>query len=223
MTKTLKTVIAGAAIMTSVVGQASTLYVFESDANGFNTKNYFYDTGDIAKKSIEFLRSKTESPITHLVITHPNPDKFNGSSEFAKEGAKVIASQLTAKNMKPVHDYKKYFFVNIAKMFTEATYPTLGEPDETFDESLEIVLSNGEKIVLKELKASGVSTNQTIALIPGVKAVVVGDLIHHQAHAWLEGSQVYEVEGVRVFRLSTACTGALSPFIRCAIAPYTMR
>src|SRR5262245_36344102 len=66
------------------------MYAYESDGNGFNTKNFFYDNGeevvvfdtqftpDLAEKSIAFLRTKTANPITYVVVTHPNPDKFNG-------------------------------------------------------------------------------------------------------------------------------------------------
>lgn len=175
------------------------LYAFESDANGFNTKNYFYDTGsevvafdaqftqDIAQKSIEFLRTKTQNPLTHLVITHPNPDKFNGMGAFQKLGAKVVASNDTKANMLPIHEYKKYYFVNMAKMFTEETYPKRGEPDITFQDSHTLGFSNGEKIELTELHRKGVSTNQTIAYIPTLNALIVGDLIHNKVHAWLEG------------------------------------
>jgi len=38
--------------------------------------------------------------------------------------------------------------------------------------------------------AAGVSTNQTLAWIPGAGALVAGDLIHSNAHAWLEGGIV---------------------------------
>src|SRR5688572_4643558 len=82
---------------------APAIHVFESDANGFNTKTVFIDNGEevvaidaqftpeLARKSLEFLRTKTSSPVTHLVITHPNPDKFNGASVFKDEGAEIIA------------------------------------------------------------------------------------------------------------------------------------
>ena len=90
------------------------IYTFESDANGFNTRTYFYDTGDeviafdaqftpaLAEKSIEFLRSETNSPVTQVVITHPSPDKFNGMSAFQKLGARVVASKRTAESLREV-------------------------------------------------------------------------------------------------------------------------
>jgi glyoxylase-like metal-dependent hydrolase (beta-lactamase superfamily II) len=124
------------------------------------------------------------------VITHPNPDKFNGMSVFQEQGARVISSRATSDSMKGVHEYKKYYFVNIAKTFTEDTYPRLSQVDVLFDQSYELRLKNGEVITLTELSNPGVSSNQTVASISSLNALVVGDLVHHNAHAWLEGGIV---------------------------------
>jgi len=188
--------------MASMNNTRARIYTFESDGNGFNTKNFFYDNGEevvvfdtqftpeIAKKSMEFLRTKTRNPVTYVVVTHPNPDKFNGMSVFQEQGAKVIASRATADSMKGVHEYKKYYFVNMAKMFTEETYPKLSRVDVVFDRTYDLRLKSGEVIALTELSSPGVSRNQTVASIPSVNAIVVGDLVHHNAHAWLEGGIV---------------------------------
>jgi glyoxylase-like metal-dependent hydrolase (beta-lactamase superfamily II) len=178
----------------------SSLYVFESDQSGFNTKTTFFDSGkeviafdaqftrDAAQKAIEFLRTKTKNPITHLVITHPNPDKFNGAGVFRENGAKIVASQATSSSLVGTHTYKKYFFVNIAKMFTEDSYPALTKPDVIFERNLTLKTSDGSQVVLRELGQPGVSANQTVAYIAEHKALVVGDLVHYKAHAWLEGA-----------------------------------
>jgi glyoxylase-like metal-dependent hydrolase (beta-lactamase superfamily II) len=175
------------------------VYVFESGVNGFNTKTFFYDDGKeviafdaqfteaIAQQAIDFLKSKTNNPIKYLVVTHPNPDKFNGIPAFQKVGAQVIMSKLSGDNLAGVHNYKKYYFVSIAKMFTEDTYPQLPSADIIFDKEYKIKLANGGIVNLTELKQKGVSTNQTIAFIPAANALIVGDLVHHNAHAWLEG------------------------------------
>ena len=101
---------------------------FTSNANGFNTKTIFYEgkneviafdaqfTPELARKSIEYLRKFTSKPISYLVITHPNPDKFNGASVFQNEGAKVVASRATKLAIPEVHAYKKYFFVKNSKI-----------------------------------------------------------------------------------------------------------
>ncbi len=193
---------AGPFLSKRMVATDGRIYAFESDGNGFNTKSFFYDNGEevvvfdgqftseIAQKSVEFIRSKTRNPITYVVLTHPNPDKFNGMSVFQALGAKVVASNKTADAMPGVHAYKKYFFVNMAKMFTDETYPKLSQVDVTFVGDYELRLANGETISLHELEQPGVSSNQTIASIPSLRAVVVGDLVHHNAHAWLEGGIV---------------------------------
>jgi glyoxylase-like metal-dependent hydrolase (beta-lactamase superfamily II) len=181
---------------------APRIHEFESDANGFNTKNFFYDngeevivfdtqfTGGLADQSIEFIKARTKSPITTVVVTHPNPDKFNGAAEFQKLGAKVIASEATAAAIPGVHAYKKYYFTQISKMFTDATYPNEAHVDQKFAGSFDLKLRNGEVIQLLELAQPGVSSNQTVAYIPRVKSLVVGDLVHHRVHAWLEGGIV---------------------------------
>ncbi len=181
---------------------AKKIYTYESDATGFNTKNFFYDNGKEvivfdaqftqleARKSIDFIRTQTKNPITYVVVTHPNPDKFNGVSEFQKLGAKVVASQKTALSIPGVHSYKKYYFVTMAKMFTEESYPKEARVDITFAQNFDLRLGDGEVIRLQELKSPGVSSTQTIAIIPQLNALMVGDLVHHRAHAWLEGGIV---------------------------------
>lgn len=177
------------------------LGVFKSDNSGFDTKTFFYDSGEeivvfdtqftpaLAEDFLTYIRSQSDSVISHVVITHPNPDKFNGISVFQNLGAKIVASKKTADAMPGVHAYKKQFFVG-AGMFTKESYPTLGSIDVTFEEEFEIVLSGGDRVKLKELGAPGVSSNQTVAYIEKTNSLIVGDLIHHKAHAWLEGGIV---------------------------------
>jgi glyoxylase-like metal-dependent hydrolase (beta-lactamase superfamily II) len=177
------------------------LYTFDSGEAGFFTKTYFYDTGsevvafdaqftpELAEQAIAFLREQTDNPIAYLVITHPNPDKFNGAPAFQAEGAEVIASQATAEAIPGVHDYKKAGFVGMG-MFTEETYPQQATVDETFSDTHTIELSDGKTVELSELSEPGVSSTQTVALIPELNALIVGDLVHHKLHAWLEGGIV---------------------------------
>jgi glyoxylase-like metal-dependent hydrolase (beta-lactamase superfamily II) len=78
----------------------------------------------------------------------------------------------------------------MAKMFTEQSYPQEARVDITFNQKYDLRLGNGEVIKLQELSSPGVSTNQTVAIIPQANAVIVGDLVHHKVHAWLEGGIV---------------------------------
>ncbi len=172
---------------------------YTSDAAGFATNSFWYDTGKevvvfdaqftpaIAEKLLADIKSKTKSPIKYVVITHPNPDKFNGATVFQKAGAKVVASAATAKAIPSVHEYKKYYFTKVAKMFKESEYPTPPRVDITFDKTLSLPLEAG-KVELKVLEHRGVTSTQTVAHIPEQKAIIVGDLVHYKTHAWLEGA-----------------------------------
>lgn len=179
------------------------LETFTSDANAFDTHSFWLDTGrevivfdaqftpSWAKRLIDEIRSKTSSPIRWVVVTHPNPDKFNGASAFQAIGAKVVASKRTSLAIPDVHKYKKGYFVNVAKSFTDETYPSEAKIDVTFEGDFDLPLdSTTTKVTLHELKHRGVSSTQTVAFIPRLNAVVVGDLVHHNAHAWLEGGIV---------------------------------
>ncbi|MBA3450013.1 MAG: MBL fold metallo-hydrolase [Chloroflexia bacterium] len=182
-------------------GTGGALYTFDSGPDGFNTKTFFYDTGsevvafdaqftpELAEKAIAYLQTESENPITYVVVTHPNPDKFNGISAFQDAGAEVITSEATAAAMPGVQDYKKAFFVGNG-MFTDETYPELGTVDETFSDTMTLELSDGKTVELSELSEPGVSSTQTVAFIPEMNALIVGDLVHHTMHAWLEGGIV---------------------------------
>jgi glyoxylase-like metal-dependent hydrolase (beta-lactamase superfamily II) len=185
-----------------VTGSAGgTLHTYDSGPDGFFTKTYFYDTGEeviafdaqftpeLAEQAIAYLQTQTDSPITHLVITHPNPDKFNGAPAFQEAGAEVIGSNATAEAIPGVHDYKKAGFVGMG-MFTEETYPQQATIDETFAATHTLQLADGKSVELVELSAPGVSSTQTVAFIPELNALIVGDLVHHKLHAWLEGGIV---------------------------------
>lgn len=177
----------------------SALQKYTSGANAFDTHSYFYDTGAEvivfdaqfteaeAKKLLTAIRATTQNPIRYVVLTHPNPDKFNGAALFQREGAKVVASESTAAAIPGVHAYKKYFWTQIAKAFTEETYPAEASVDLTFSGTFALPLEGGVRVELTELKNAGVTTTQTVAFLPSQNALIVGDLVHHKAHAWLEG------------------------------------
>ncbi|MEM8794581.1 MAG: MBL fold metallo-hydrolase [Pseudomonadota bacterium] len=188
-----------AALLTESQTHAGSLGLYESDANGFNTRTYFYDDGTevtvfdtqfvpaLTEAMVQKIRETTDNPITRVIVTHPNPDKFNGLSVLHALGATSIASKATADALSGVHSYKKFFWVEIAKAFTAETYPVLEAVQETFSGDMTIPLKSGETITLFELQNPGVSTTQTVARIDATGDLIVGDLVHYQNHAWLEG------------------------------------
>lgn len=175
-----------------------------SDSAGFDTSTYWVDTGsevvvfdaqftlEIAEDLLADIQAATSSPIRYVVVTHPNPDKFNGATVFQAVGAKVVASAATAAAMPGVHAYKEAYFTSVG-MFAEGTYPPLPTVDVTFDTTLTLELdASGVDITLQVLDNPGVSSTQTVALVTdaGVGALFAGDLFANEVHAWLEGGIV---------------------------------
>jgi hypothetical protein len=61
--------------------------------------------------------------------------------------------------------YKRYFWINIAKAFTEETYPKLEAVKTTYSGKQVITLKSAETISLFELTQPGISSNQTVVRI----------------------------------------------------------
>lgn len=198
------TVVAMSAAVTLAVSpaHAGELHVFTSGAAGFHTHSYWYDDGKevtvvdtqftpaIAEALVQEIRSRTKSPITRVIVTHPNPDKFNALSVFHRLGAESFASADTAAAMPGVDAYKRYFWTKIAKAFTDETYPKVEPVKTTFTGRRTITLASGETLTLIALEGPGVSSAQSVVRIDSSGDLLVGDLVAHEAHAWLEGGIV---------------------------------
>jgi glyoxylase-like metal-dependent hydrolase (beta-lactamase superfamily II) len=171
---------------------------FTSGAEGFDTHSWWVDTGAevvvfdaqftpaLAGQLLDQIRAETDSPVKYVVVTHPNPDKFNGATVFQAAGAELVASEATAAALPGVHAYKEAYFVG-AGMFAPGAYPALPEVDLTFSGALTLPTEQGV-VRLVELRHGGVTTTQTVAVVG--EDLIVGDLVGGRVHAWLEGGIV---------------------------------
>jgi hypothetical protein len=98
-------------------------------------------------------------------------------------GIQSLSSKATADSMAGVHAYKKYFWTQIANAFTDETYPKFEAAHATFTGQTKITLKSGETLSLFELKNSGVASTQKVVRIDRTGDLIVGDLVHHKAHA----------------------------------------
>lgn len=179
---------------------AGKLGVYTSDEQGFNTHTFYYDDGQevvvfdtqflpaLTQKMVDQIHQTTRSPITRVVVTHANPDKFNGLPVLHAAGARSISSQAIANDIPAVHSYKSHFWIDTMKAFKPSDYPRLENVQEAFTgNSTTLRLLSGETITLFALQHAGVASHQLVARIDATGDLIVGDLVHHRAHAWLEG------------------------------------
>ncbi len=115
---------------------AGKLHVWTSDASGLNTHSVWYDDGrevivvdtqftpTIAEKLIADIGKATASPITRVIVTHPNPDKFNALSVFHKLGVESVSSEAAATAIPGVDAYKRNFRPRLPRH--SLTRPTRG-------------------------------------------------------------------------------------------------
>ena len=158
------------------------LHTFTADSAGFDTHSSYYDTGgevivfdaqftgSLAADLIQDIRDNTDSSIRRVVITHPNPDRFNGVGPLRAAGATLVASEATAAAIPGVHAYKRTSFIG-AGMFTEQTYPSQASVDRTFADELRLPIADGAMVELTVLQSSGVASTQTVAHIPAIDAL----------------------------------------------------
>jgi glyoxylase-like metal-dependent hydrolase (beta-lactamase superfamily II) len=196
--------------------EAGKLGVYTSDAAGFDTHTFYYDDGHevtlidtqfvpaLTRSMVEQIKKETRSPITRVIVTHPNPDKFNGLAYLHTLGIESISSRAASDAMPGVHAYKKHFFVNIAKKFSDETYPNFENVKTTFSGRTQIRLKSGETLSLIELKNPGVTSTQVVVRIDRTGDLLVGDLVHHKAHAWLEGAIVNGKPQANLLKWATA-------------------
>jgi glyoxylase-like metal-dependent hydrolase (beta-lactamase superfamily II) len=182
--------------------QAGTLGVYTSDAKGFDTHTFYYDDGQevvlidtqflpaLTQAMVEQVHASTRSPITQVVVTHPNPDKFNGLAYLHHLGVRSISSAEVADAMPAVHAYKQAFWTDTLKAFAPGTYPAFEPVQTRFVGQKTLTLKSGETLTLFALQHAGVSSHQVVVRVDATGDLLVGDLVHHAAHAWLEGGLV---------------------------------
>ncbi|MFC6521843.1 hypothetical protein ACFQAT_21100 [Undibacterium arcticum] len=151
--------------LASFDAQCGTLGVYTSDQKGFDTHTFWYDDGkevtlidtqfvpQLTEAMVQQVKSSTASPITRVIVTHANPDKYNGLAYLHKLGVESITSAAVSREMPVVHAYKENYWVNVAKMFKPGTYPAFENVKKTFIGQTTISLQSGETLSLFELKS----------------------------------------------------------------------
>jgi glyoxylase-like metal-dependent hydrolase (beta-lactamase superfamily II) len=179
------------------VAENYTIGTFTSPAKTFSTANYWIvgpqatvliDTQFLPKEGLlafkEAERSSSKK-VSHALILHPNPDKFNGTAMLQANGVVVQTSKQVLSAIPGVHTIRLGWFAEEYK----PDYPAIAAQPTVFGDRTQEVDWGGVKIKLHVLGA-GASAAHVVAQVGD--AVFAGDLINPDNHAWLELGMIDE-------------------------------
>lgn len=165
--------------------------VYTSGGRGFRT-NSFWIAGpegtvliDTQFTPSEALRAKaaaeraTGQPVTHALVLHANPDKFNGTPALQSVGVEVLTAASVADAIPAVDAVRRRWF----QARYAPDYPNeVPSPTQFSDETRSLELAGVALHV--HVLGSGVSSSQLIVEYEG--HFFVGDLLANGHHAWME-------------------------------------
>jgi glyoxylase-like metal-dependent hydrolase (beta-lactamase superfamily II) len=175
------------------VGQlyAQTVGSYTSPARTFTTASYWIegpdglvmvDTQFLPKEGLLALQQAEQASgkrVTHALVLHPNPDKFNGTAALQARGVKVFTSQAVLAAIPGVHTIRTSWFANEYK----PDYPQAAARPESFGAQTQSVQWAGVPLTLHVL---GAGCSAAHVVLQAGDAVFVGDLVNPENHAWLE-------------------------------------
>lgn len=173
---------------------APMLKQYTSKADGFSTSSFWVESEqgvivfdaqflpEYAEALMAEIAAQSSKPITDVVISHANPDKYNGLEAMRAKhpDVKIWATPQIVARIKEVDAGKKGFF---GPQYGERYPQGLVLPDELI--SARQVLRRGSLEIELIPMGAGVSTAHLVSLIKSSGELVVGDLLHKKTHGWL--------------------------------------
>ncbi len=132
-----------------------------------------------AKKVVEMIKASQKN-LTHIFVTHGHPDHYFGLEEIKKAfpKAKVLATPMVIADIKATAPAKLAFW---KKQYKAEMPRKIVNPEPFIGTELDL---NGEKIFVYET-GKGESDHAVVLYVPGLKALIAGDLIYNKVHLWL--------------------------------------
>jgi glyoxylase-like metal-dependent hydrolase (beta-lactamase superfamily II) len=174
-----------------VAATAQTVGYYTSPEKTFSTASYWVagesgvvliDTQFLPKEGLEAVTMAEKvsgKKVTHAIVLHPNPDKFNGTESMKARGIEVITSKQVSDAIPGVHRIRTGWF---AQEFAP-DYPAAAAQPRVFGSETMMTTLAGVAMKLHVL-GQGCSAAHVVAQVGD--SVFVGDLVNPDNHAWLE-------------------------------------
>ena len=130
-------------------------------------------------EAVELAEKLTGKKVVAALVLHPNPDKFNGTSELARRGIEVFTSAQVAERIPEVHALRHRWFYDRYK----PDYPDQAPVPKVFGNATTTLHLAGIDLVAHVL---GPGCSGAHVVIEYEKHVFVGDLVAGFGHSWLE-------------------------------------
>ncbi len=178
-------------LATGAAAAAGDVGRFESAPWGFSTASYYIEGDDgvvlidaqflpsAAEKAVAVAEQKTGKRVTHAIVLHANPDKFNGTKVLQDRGIRVLTSTQVAAAIPAVHTKRKRWF---AKRYAP-DYPAETPAPAVFGPDTRTLEVHGLSLRLHVL---GRGTSEAHVVVEHDGHVFVGDLVAAGSHSWLE-------------------------------------
>lgn len=147
----------------------------------------------MARQLIEQIRTVTDKPIRHVVLSHYHAVRVLGASAFESEGCEqIIASQGTYELIGERGQQDMQSEIGRFPRLFQAveSIPGLTRPTLVFDRQLTLFLGELEVRILQI--GPGHTRGDTIVWLPQSKTLFSGDLVEYQAAAYTGDAQLEE-------------------------------
>ncbi len=145
------------------------------------------DTQFLVSQAIKLQQAieKLGKPILAVIITHPHPDHFNGTSILCENlDIPIYSTRSTLEEIKAIEAPKREFW----KQSYGDDYPNSTLLPNKLVRSKEALTIDGVEIVIDDLGA-GESSDITVIYLPAEKVLIASDLLYNKVHPWLAESR----------------------------------
>jgi glyoxylase-like metal-dependent hydrolase (beta-lactamase superfamily II) len=187
---------ASGAFATSLPAQRLRLIQFTSDsAAGYVTSTAIVGPTEAVLVDAQYFRSdarrdadsvaKLGRRVKAIIITHPHEDHYFGGSAFVERlpGTPVY---MTARSVEVFRRTSQRFLDDLRKRLPAEVPDSFPTPTPL---SAMMMTVDGEPIeIVPDLQGDVYTTTNSFVWIPSLRAVIAGDIVFNQVHAWLGSS-----------------------------------